>query len=134
MRRFESARGLLSALLAPALLLFWSGIAATAFTGLVAAPLLGTRLADLALAPRRPATGRALALGLAGYPLAYGLAFAAAGTASLATGTLFGTAHAALLALLSLRHGGRSLLRANGARLLLCVLYGAMLGFAFVTP
>jgi hypothetical protein len=124
----------LSALLLTALLLLWSGIAATAVTGLVAAPFFGEKPAAIALNGQPQASGGALLLGLAVYPLCYALGFATLGEASLATGALLGTAHAAVLGLLALRRGGRKRLHATRARMLLCVLYGAMLGFAFVTP
>jgi hypothetical protein len=124
----------LSALLPSALLLFWSGIAATAVAGLVAAPLVGERLASIALASRNPGTGRALWLGLAAYPLSYGLGFTLMNEASLVTGALLGTAHAAIFGLLALRNGGSQLLRATRSRMLLCLVYGVVLGFAFVVP
>lgn len=134
MRRFESARGLLTSFIPPALLLFWSAIAATALTGLVAAPLVGERFASIALAPRAPVAGRALWQGLVAYPLAYALGFKALGEANLITGLLLGSMHAALLALLAFRSGGRELVRASVTRMLLLVVYGGVLGFAFVMP
>ena len=134
MRRFESARGLLSALLPALLLLCWSGIAATAITGFIAAPLLGQPFAGLALSARTTSTARALWHGAVLYPLAYGLGFAALGQATVITGAALGTLHAALLALLTLRRGGGQLLRASLPRMLLFAIYGSVLGFAFVTP
>jgi hypothetical protein len=124
----------LSSLIPPALLLFWSGIAATALTGLVAAPLVGERFASIALSPRVPVSGRALWQGLIAYPAAYALGFMALGEANLLTGVVLGAMHAALLALLALRTGGRELVRASVTRMLLLVAYGGVLGFAFVTP
>jgi len=123
----------LSTLLPPVLLLCWSGIAATTLTGLVAAPLLGEPFASFALGPRRPSTAGALWLGLALYPLAYALGFAALGKATIITGAVLGLAHAAVLAILALRLGGRALVAASTRRMLLCVCYGAVLGFAVVT-
>jgi hypothetical protein len=134
MRRFESARGLLTAFLPAALLLAWSAIAATAATAFVAAPLLGHSPSALALSPTRPRTGRALLLGLLGYPLVYALGFAVLGEANLLTGTLLGLGHALIVALTLLRNGGSMLLRENATRLLLFVGYGAVLGFAFLVP
>jgi hypothetical protein len=116
------------------LLLAWSALAATALSGLVLAPLLGRPAAALALTPRHPTFAAALLLGLAGYPVAYALGFFALGEASLVTGTLLGIAHASLATILFLRAGGRDLVRDNATRLLLYVCYGALLGFAFLTP
>ncbi|NJD11429.1 MAG: hypothetical protein FIB01_13655 [Gemmatimonadetes bacterium] len=116
------------------LLLLWSGIAATTLAGLVAAPLLRLPFAAIALAPRQPTTGRALWLGLGAYPLAYGVAFTIVGEATIGSGALAGLAHAALLGLLALRHGGWRLAAASTRRMGLCGLYGAVLGFAFVMP
>lgn len=124
----------MSALLPAALLLFWSGIAATAVTGLVAAPLIGERFASLAPPTRRPREGRAIWLGLAIYPLCYALGFALLREANLLTGAVLGLAHATVFGLLAVRLGGRQALRDNATRLLLCVIYGVVLGFAFVAP
>jgi hypothetical protein len=124
----------LTALLPAALVLAWSAVAATAFTALVAAPLLGQPVAALALAPRRPATAHALLLALLVYPPCYALGFAILGEANLFTGLLLAALHALVLAALSFRAGGAELIRDNAARLGLCLLYGAVLGFTFLLP
>lgn len=123
-----------STLLPPALLLLWSGAAATLVAALVLAPLLGESAGAIALAPRRASLPQALLLGLLVLPLLYGMLLSLIGEANLVTGAILGSMHAALLALRSVRLGGRDLLRENTNRLLLCIAYGALLGFTYVTP
>lgn len=124
----------MSNFLPAALLLAWSAIAATAVTSLVAAPLLGQPAAALGLAPRHPSTARTILLGLVGYPIIYALGFAVLGEANIITGTLLGAGHALIVAIVLLRHGGSFLLRDSLTRLPLFVIYGALLGFAFLIP
>jgi hypothetical protein len=123
-----------SALLPPALLLLWSGLAATLLSGLVLAPLLGESTAGLGLAPTRARLPAALLLGLLVLPVFYALGFLLLRNANLITGALLGILHALVLAARSLVQGGGPLLRQNGRRLVLCIVYGALLGFAYTMP
>ena len=123
-----------SALLPPLLLLLWSGAVATLVTSFVLAPLLGEPHGAIALAPQHPRLGQAALLGLLVLPLLFGAAFAIIHEANLLTGLALGSLHAAALAARSVRSGGQDLLRDNRNRLLLCLAYGALLGFTYVTP
>jgi hypothetical protein len=122
-----------STLLPAALLLLWSGAAATLVASLVLAPLLGESAGALAVAPR-PSQPQAMLFGLLVLPLLYGVVLSLIHEANLVTGAILGSVHAAVLALRSVRYGGRDLLRENTNRCLLCIAYGALLGFTYVTP
>lgn len=124
----------MSALLPPALLLLWSGIAATLLAAFVIAPMLGESAAALGWSTTAPTRGQGLLFGLLLLPVIYLIAFSLMHEANLINGALLGALHAVALGVRSHRHGGTELLRENGNRLILCIAYGALLGFAYVTP
>jgi hypothetical protein len=118
------------------LLLLWTGLAALLAAALIVAPLAGPRAPRGAIYFFRP-EGFAqylllVFLGLVLYPLLYGLAFDLTHTASVLSGAAAGLAHAA--GLLAIRAARRARIQMPLLTLLLYVVYGAVLGFLYVTP
>lgn len=115
-------------------LLFWSGLVAT----VICVWMLGALVPDAgarALAPfaRRAAPLQALVLGVLVYPILYAVPFQLLHRATLPTGALLGLLHALLL------FAPRSARTATDRPALLwragtVVLYGAILGFTYLTP
>lgn len=114
-------------------LLLWSGLAATVITVWILGVLMPAAGAH-ALAPqaRRMPGLQAFALGVFVYPLAYAIPFQLLHNANLVTGAVLGIAHALLLALTGTPE--RPDLHAAGQRAASVILYGALLGFTYVTP
>ncbi|HSJ16099.1 MAG TPA: hypothetical protein VK939_16955 [Longimicrobiales bacterium] len=115
-------------------LLLWSGLAATVTCVWILGALLPSAGAR-ALVPgaRGGPALPALGLGIFVYPLLYAVPFQLLHNASILLGAVLGTGHALVLALAGRRrdrpHWNIALQRA-----LSVILYGALLGFVYVTP
>lgn len=118
------------------LLLVWTGLAALLAAALIVAPLAGSGGPRSALYFFRPqdAGGYILmgVLGLLVYPVLYGLAFDLTHTASVLSGAAAGIVNAAIL--IAVRAVQRGRIEKPLLTLLLYVVYGAVLGFLYVTP
>lgn len=123
-------------MIAPAwLLLIWSGLAAASAAAVLAPAIGGVQVASwsLAPAPRSRIHGAlwSLAAGAVVYPLIYGVIFELLHRADLRTGLILGAVHGTIMFAVARRDGTtRSALRVAFAHLV----YGAMMGFLYVTP
>jgi hypothetical protein len=117
------------------LLLIWSGLAAASAAAIAAPAIGGVQVAawSLAPAPRSRLHGAvwSLAAGAFAYPLIYGAAFELLHRADITAGLILGAIHGAIMFAVARPKGTpRSALRAAFAHLV----YGAVMGFLYITP